>query len=283
MYWSVLIFLVLFNPFAMASDLFDDNEKPSDSFEEFTIASDPFENFAIYGETPKDDRYEQNKNKLLFGDLGLGFLVTTGNTNTASIKFNTHLMQEINSWRNQLNLDVLTRKELTSDSELESTSASRYFTSLQSNYLLQDQFSSLFVYGDFESDKFNGIDKQLSLVTGYGWRFYETGKDSIDLDIGPGINYQTTAEGSSQLGYVFRLALDGVLHINERSRFNQVMSIEHSLSSLNSRFKSETSIVSQINGRLGLRLSYLYRYNTKPEVNKRDYDSETSATFVFSF
>ena len=241
---------------------------------------DPFEDFAIYGETPVDDRYEENKGRLFFGDVELGFIVTTGNTNTSSAKLKTNLMQDVSNWRNQLKFDSLVKRENENESSL---SAARYFTSLQSNYLLNESNTSLFLYGDYEYDKFSGIEKQASFATGYGWRFLEGKKNTIDLDIGPGLNYQETESKQSNLGYLVRLALQWGRIVSKRTRFNHDISAEHSLSGLNSRIKSETSLVSQISGALSLKFSYLYRYNTMPEVGKRHYDAETSATFVFSF
>lgn len=243
-------------------------------------AADPFEDFAEYGVAPKDERYEKNKGRLFFGDIELGFIVTTGNTNTSSAKLKTNLMQDLKNWRNQLKLDSLVKREDENEQEL---SAARYFTSLQSNYLIEDTHRSLFVYGDFEYDKFSGIQEQASLVSGYGWRFLDTDKDKVDLDIGPGLNYQKSASEQSNVGYLFRLALQWERSFGERTRFNQNVSAEQSLSGLNSRFKSETSLVSQISGALSLKFSYLYRYNSEPEEGKSSYDAETSATFVFSF
>ena len=250
------------------------------------MASDPFEDFSKYGETPMDERYEQNKGRILFGDLELGFIVTTGNTNSASAKLTTNLMQDFKNWRNQLKFDSLVKRENEGE---EGLSVARYFSSLQSNYLLTDKHNSLFIYGDYEYDKFSGIQKQSSFVAGYGWRFLETEKDNVDLDFGPGLNYQETesqeagTKNETNLGYLLRLALQWERRFSDRTRFNQSVSSEHSLSGLNSRLKSETSLVSQISGALSLKFSYLYRYNTQPDVGKSNYDAETSATFVFSF
>ncbi|KPV97387.1 MAG: DUF481 domain-containing protein [Pseudoalteromonas spongiae] len=264
MRWIVFFYCVLFCSKLLAAD------------------PDPFEDFAVYGETPSDERYEQNKGRLLFGDLELGFIVTTGNTNTASAKLKTNIMQDLNNWRNQLKFDSLVKKD-NDNEEGDELSATRYFTSLQSNYLLEDKNNSLFLYGDYEFDRFSGIEKQASFVAGYGWRFLENRKDSIDLDVGPGVNYQVSETDESDLGYLLRLALQWERIVSKRTRFNQDISAEHSLSGLNSRIKSETSLVSQISGALSLKFSYLYRYNTMPEEGKRNYDAETSATFVFSF
>ena len=245
-----------------------------------SFADEQFEHFAKYGETPADERYERNADNLMFGDVELGFIVTTGNTNTSSVKFQANLMQDLNHWRNQFKFDSLLKRENASDQGL---SAARYFTSMQSNYLLLDAHDSLFIYGDYEYDKFSGIEKQSSLVTGFGWRFIDSDIDKVDVDLGPGLNYQVSEENVSNLGYLLRLALQWERQFNEYTRFNQNVSAEHSFSGLNSRVKSETSLVSQISGALSLKLSYLYRYNTRPDINKGSYDAETSATFVFNF
>lgn len=90
-------------------------------------------------------------------------------------------------------------------------------------------------------------------------------------------------DNSSQSGFLIRIALQWERLISSRSRFNQAISYEQSLSGLSSRLKSETALVSRVNGALSVKFSYLYRYNSKPEVDKLSFDSETSATLVFNF
>jgi putative salt-induced outer membrane protein YdiY len=120
---------------------------------------------------------------------------------------------------------------------------------------------------------------------------YQGVKNQVDFDIGPGL-YRSVAQDDAELedeqdktktGYLLRLALQWERTVSTRTRFNQDLSIEQSLSGLNSRLKSETSLISQVMGAISLKFTYLYRYNSKPEDDKLKFDSELSATLVYSF
>lgn len=246
------------------------------------LAHDPFEDFSKYGEINHDVWESTKPEKLFYGDTELGLIFTTGNTNSSSAKIKANLYQDFSLWRNQLKFDSLVKRDKF-DGEEQALSAARVFTSLQSNYNVGKKNASLFIYTDYEYDRFNGLEHQASFVSGYGNRFYEGSRSKVDFDIGPGINYQRTETGDSNVGYLLRVAVQWEQRISKRARFNQNLSIEQSISGLNSRFKSETALVSEISGDLSLKFSYLYRYNSKPEPGKAHYDGETSATFVYQF
>ena len=248
----------------------------------YTYANDPFEDFYKYGEIEDKEWQKAQLDRLFYGDVELGFIVTTGNTNSSSAKIKANLYQDFEKWRNQLKFDTLVKRDRFDDND-SSVSAARSYVSLQSNYDVGEQNASFFVFTDYEYDRFNGIEHQASLVSGYGNRLFDNVKNIVDFDIGPGINYQVNEAGESDIGYLLRVALQWERLVSKRTRFNQNVSIEQSLSGLNSRFKLETSLVSEISGDLSLKFSYLYRYNTQPEADKRHYDGETSATFVYQF
>ena len=115
-------------------------------------------------------------------------------------------------------------------------------------------------------------------------------KNKVDIDIGPGL-YRSVADEDSDVsedeidktGYLVRVAMQWERLVSKRTRFNQDVSIEQSLSGLNSRLKSETALISQVIGAVSLKFTYMYRYNSKPEDDKLKFDSELSATLVYSF
>ena len=250
-------------------------------------AVDPFEDFHEYGQLSDEEIHKIHQGELLYGDTEFGFIVSRGNTNSTSFKFKGNLYQDFDSWRNQFKIDTLYKRdknEATGDDEV---SADRIFISAQGNYKVGVKNASFFIYGDYEEDKFSGLDFKSTLATGYGNRLYEGVKNQVDFDIGPGL-YRSVAVGeadddSTKTGYLLRLALQWERTVSKRTRFNQDVSIEQSLSGLNSRLKSETSLISQVMGAVSLKFAYLYRYNSKPENDKLKFYSELSATFVYSF
>ena len=253
-------------------------------------AVDPFEDFHEYGQLTDAEIHKIHKGEMFYGDAEFGFMVTSGNTDSTSLKFRANVYQDFTHWRNQFKLDSLYRRDVDSETGNETISAQRFFASAQSNYKVGSKDASLFVYADYEDDEFSGLDYKTTVATGYGNRLYQGVKNTVDFDIGPGLYYsraqddaQSTEDMEDIRGYLLRLALQWERKVSKRTRFNQFVSAEQSLSGLNSRLKSETSLISQIMGQLSLKFAYLYRYNSKPESDKRTYDSELSATFVFSF
>ena len=242
-------------------------------------AVDPFEDFHEYGELSDEEIHKIHQGELLYGDTEFGFIVSRGNTNSTSLKFKGNLYQDLEKWRNQFKIDSLYKRDRNETTGNDEVSANRIFLSAQGNYKVGVKNASFFMYGDYEEDEFSGN------------RLYQGVKNQVDFDIGPGL-YRSVAEHDVELeededktktGYLLRLALQWERTVSTRTRFNQDVSIEQSLSGLNSRLKSETSLISQVMGSVSLKFAYLYRYNSKPEDDKLKFDSELSATLVYSF
>lgn len=253
------------------------------------FAVDPFEDFHEYGQLSEEEIHKIHKGELLYGDMEFGFMVSRGNTNSTSFKLKGNLYQDFEKWRNQFKLDTLYKRDRNEETGDEEVSADRIFVSGQGNYKLNVKNESFFIYGDYERDKFSGLEFKSTIATGYGNRIYQGSKNKVDIDVGPGL-YRSVAdqdadteEDETKTGYLLRLALQWERTVSARTRFNQDVSYEQSLSGLNSRLKSETSLISKIMGDVSLKFTYMYRYNSKPEEDKLKYDSELSATFVYSF
>ena len=253
------------------------------------FAVDPFEDFHEYGQLSEEEIHQIHKGELLYGDMEFGFMVSRGNTNSTSFKLKGNLYQDFEKWRNQFKLDTLYKRDRNEETGDEEVSADRIFVSGQGNYKLNVKSESFFIYGDYERDKFSGLEFKSTIATGYGNRIYQGSKNKVDIDVGPGL-YRSVAdqdtateEDETKTGYLLRLALQWERTVSTRTRFNQDVSYEQSLSGLNSRLKSETSLISKIMGDVSLKFTYMYRYNSKPEEEKLKYDSELSATFVYSF
>lgn len=254
------------------------------------FAVDPFEDFHEYGQLSDEEIHELHKGEMLYGDTEFGFIVSSGNTNSTSFKFKGNLYQDFEKWRNQFKIDTLYKRDKNSETGSDEVSANRIFISAQGNYKVGVKNASLFIYGDYEEDQFSGLEFKSTIATGYGNRLYQGVKNKVDFDIGPGL-YRSVADSDSDIaseddtktGYLLRLALQWERKVSTRTRFNQNISIEQSLAGLNSRLKSETALISQVLGAVSLKFAYLYRYNSKPEDERLKYDSELSATMVYSF
>ncbi|CAM2802907.1 DUF481 domain-containing protein [Pseudoalteromonas distincta] len=253
-------------------------------------AVDPFEDFHEYGKLSDEEIHELHKGEVFYGDTEFGFILSKGNTNSTSFKLKGNLYQDFENWRNQFKIDSLYKRDQNDDTDETEVTANRVFVSAQGNYKIGVKNVSFFIYGDYEEDEFSGLDFKSTLATGYGARVYQGVKNKVGIDIGPGL-YRSVADDESEVsedeknktGYLVRVAMQWERLVSKRTRFNQDVSIEQSLSGLNSRLKSETSLISQVIGAVSLKFAYMYRYNSKPEDNNLKYDTELSATLVYSF
>lgn len=254
-------------------------------------AVDPFEDFHEYGELSEEEIHELHAGEFLYGDSEFGLIINHGNAQNTAFKLKGNLYQDFTHWRNHFKFDGLYRKDTDVQTNEQKVSAERYFVSLQGNYKIGSDNESLFLYGDYEDDEFSGKEYTATFALGYGNRLFEGRKNTVDFDIGPGVSVSRTdrevelALGDERVerGHLVRLALQWQRNISERTRFNQNVSVERSLSGLSTRVFSETALVTQVLGGIGLKVAYTYRYNSKPEIDKLKGDSEISATLVYSF
>lgn len=253
-------------------------------------AVDPFEDFHEYGELSDEEIHKLHQGEILYGDAEFGFILSKGNTTSTSFKLKGNIYQDFDSWRNQFKIDSLYKRDKNTETNETEVTANRIFVSAQGNYKVGIKNASFFIYGDYEEDEFSGLDYKTTLATGYGSRVFQGAKNKVDIDIGPGLyrsvadkNADVSSADKNKMGYLLRVALQWERLVSERTRFNQYISMEQSLSGLNSRLKSETALISQVIGGVSLKFAYMYRYNAKPEENKLKYDSELSATLVYNF
>lgn len=245
---------------------------------------DPFEDFYKYGELTESEIHKIRSGELFYGDAEFGFVLSKGNFNASSLKLKSNVYQDFAKWRNQFKFNIFHRRDKYPKQQPQTVSSSRFFMSGQSNYKVGEKNSSLFAYFDYEHDEFRQLTYEKTLVTGYGNRLYNDNNHKVDIDIGPGVYmYRNEKDSDKTTGYLLRLALRWEYNIAKYTRFTQHISAEQSFSGGNSRVKSESALISRIFGELSLKFSYLYRYNTQPESGKKTFDSELSATFVYSF
>lgn len=255
------------------------------------LAVDPFEDFHEYGELSDEEIHALHEGEFLYGDVEFGVLLNRGNTSNTAFKLKSNLYQDFKYWRNQFKFDGAYRREVDPDTNIEDETASRYFLSAQGNYKIGQKNTSLFVYGDYEVDKFNGREYTTTFVVGYGNRIFEGRKNTVDVDIGPGLSMyrredETELEPGQERverGHLLRAALQWERTVSKRTRFNQDVSYERSLSGLGARILSETALISQVMGGVSMKVAYTYRYHSQPEEDKEKVDSEIGVTLVYSF
>ncbi|MEH8020469.1 MULTISPECIES: DUF481 domain-containing protein [Rheinheimera] len=221
------------------------------------------------------------------GDIELGFLFTSGNTDSFAIRANSELVHDLEYFRNRYQMQSLLQKNnvaRNANGDTQNvTTASRYSFTGQSNYKLVKGRESIFGRATYAHDKFGAFREQASLAVGYGNRVYEQRTSYFDLETGPGFSYSNTAASVTHSGVIWFVAANLDYALFDTSSFRQTLEGALSLDGENTIFLSRSSITTKIIDKLSMRFSFIVKYNSEPEGDLRKADTETSASLVYTF
>lgn len=206
--------------------------------------------------------------------VGLGYVNTSGNTNTETLIFNTDVAYEVEKWKHEGHLDTL--KASTDDV----TTADRLRFGAQSNYKFRERD---YFYGNFsyEDDKFSGFEYQTKLSIGYGRKIIKTDKHELDGEIGPGYRKFKPDNLPSDDEALLRLAGLYKWTISSYSEFTQDLIADYG--ELQDEWLSVTALRTSIYEDLSLRLAYEVRYLDVVPVGNDNYDRTTTVSFDYAF
>lgn len=217
--------------------------------------------------------------KIWTGDVELGYVNTTGNTEESSMKSKADITREKEAWRFTIFYDSLNTK---SDGE---RTAERYYYSNRLAYAYNEHDYS-FVFASYDDDRFSGFDYQATASIGYGRRIYNEESLKWDVEVGPGYRYSKyddtdpTTEGVSEEA-ILRMFTKLDWEITDATTFSQSLSVE--AGDDNTISKSITSLKTEIIGSLSLKLSYTVKYTDEVPADRSHADEETAVTLAYSF
>lgn len=235
------------------------------------------------------------KEKPMFdGSAELGFLFKTGDTESLDIKTGFDLRYQKDKWLSLLELDLLIKKanvEQAGDTSFQTTDR-KWTLNSQTNYTLGDDKN--YIYGNlwYEEDKFSSFESRISVSSGWGRHWYKTDKSSFWADFGPGFKRDIahitvngvnvdTEKRDSWIAQAQGLYLR---KINEHVEFRQTASAKFAVSSgENSVFDAETSVTTKLISTLQLKVAFKIEHNTLVAETKKNTNTQTTATLVYSF
>lgn len=226
--------------------------------------------------------WAQENDDSLNGEVELGVLVSTGNTEETNVDGNLLLEHETPDWRNS---GDFSSHYTEADDE---TTAEEYEAALETNYKY-DEHQYWYLRGAWEDDRFSGYKFQSTVTTGYGNRVWRSsGRSFLDLSAGLGYRYNeletVNAQGDdTDEEAIARLAARFDYALSETSLFRQKLSTEIGLDENNTESESETSLQSNILGSLDMKVAFLVEHESDPPAGAESTDTETSLSLVYSF
>lgn len=217
----------------------------------------------------------------------LGAISTTGNTETLSVQSRADLAHEIGNWQNEYVASVLFKEdEVIQQDGTENTekTAERYFISAKSAYQLQEDTSSLFIFGSHTRDEFGAFLNYSTASLGYGRRWLDTPNAYLDAEIGPGYyrGERVLEDEMTEVekGAMVRGAVEFQWTISDNATFSQEVSVESG--SDNTRTISDTALTTKINDSLQMKVGYSIVHNSEVAADKEPTDTTTSINLVYS-
>ncbi len=204
----------------------------------------------------------------------LGFVQTTGNTETESLNFKFALDNKRKDWEHSLKLESSRNADSTG------TTAERYLLLLKSQYTLT-KLSYLFGRLQYEDDRFSGYNYQASEIIGYGRRLVKTDELKINAELGAGMRQNDFENGKTESEKLAVAAADLDWKISKSANLTEELSIE--IGEDRTISKSVTGLKTKINSSLSSKVSYTVKHASEVPVGTKKTDTELAVTLVYTF
>jgi putative salt-induced outer membrane protein len=216
----------------------------------------------------------QDDEEGLSGKVALGYLATSGNSDSEnlSLGFNGDYYADI--WHH--NLTGRSVKASTSGV----TTAEAYGLSWQSDRELGEK-SYLFGRAAWDKDKFSGYDQQIREVVGYGRHLIDSERHELNGEAGAGLRQSDLRDGTSEDETIARLSMDYSFQLSDTAEFEQLIGVESG--SDNTYTESITRLTADVWTNLAVVLSYTIKRNSDVPIGTVKKDTFTAVSLEYSF
>lgn len=215
----------------------------------------------------------------------LGAISTSGNTVGTSVTGKLDAKQELPKWSNEYILTGYFKdEEVTNDDgeKVRERSAQRYSVSAKAGYkLLHDDHGKLFALATHVDDRFGAYTRYSTIGVGYGTQTYQSDTHTLDVEIGPGYFRGVRSEGETENGPTVRGAALLKWKLSDNAQFSQNVIVERGTSNIHSM--AETALRTKINSTMQMKAAFNIRNDTSVPADKKNTDTQTSLTLVYSF
>lgn len=223
----------------------------------------------------------------------LGALYKTGNNRSADILAGFDANYEKDLWRAKLDFNLLVKQtEVANENNSTDlkTTQQKWNIDLQGNRTL-DEKSKNYIYGNgfYEDDRFNSFERQWSISSGWGRRWYKSKDSTFDADFGPGFKRDVIsgidgAADETRDSFIIQAQATYTRKLNKHVEFKQFAVAKWATKSdENSTLRAETSVVTKLIETLQLKFSFKLDHNTEVDAGRKKTQTQTGITLVYSF
>lgn len=208
------------------------------------------------------------------GDAELGFVTSSGNSDTQTINAKLKLTSENKGWAHQASITAF------NNASSGTTTAEKYAIALQTDKKI-DERSSIYAIATHEEDHFSGFDYQATFGVGYGYKVIDNDERNLTLELGPGYRVNDVTDGETQNEVTLRFGEIYSWKFSDTAELNQHLTIESG--SENTITNLGVSVKSSLIGLLALKVGIDIKLTDKVPAGRDDMDTETYATLTYSF
>lgn len=208
------------------------------------------------------------------GNVKLGYLATSGNTESQSMNAGFEINYTLELWEHQA------RGAAIGATESKVSTAEAYDLGWKSARNLTEHD---FVFGrlDWRKDRFASIVEQFSQTVGYGRRLIDQEKHLLAGEVGIGARQSDLSDGTSESDTILTGRLAYVWTISDNASFSQGLLIEAGDS--NTFTESVTEVRANVINSLALVLSYTIRHNSDVLPGAESTDTRTAISLEYGF
>ena len=212
------------------------------------------------------------------GTAGLGFLSTTGNSDTTNWNAQADVTKRTERWEH-----IFKAVAIGAETDGAKT-AERYGLSAASRRDLSEK-SYLFGRFTYDKDEFSSYPRQITETIGYGRRVLTGPTHLFNIEFGAGARQadfiDTTGATVDQDEFIVSANGHYTWQISEGAEFEQLLGI--AAGSDNTRVDSVTSLRAPVLGPVGLKVSYTISHNTDVSPGFKSTDTFTAINLDYSF
>ena len=208
------------------------------------------------------------------GNVEIGYVTTSGNTETESLNAKAKVETEREKWRHTISLEAL------NSSDKNVNTAERYVLTGQSDYKMGKK-NFFYALVSYEDDRYSGYDYRLTESIGYGRRVIGEPNLTLDLEIGPGARQSKLETGKTKDEFLGRGAAKLAWKISDTSKFTEDFTAD--VGEDVTVTKSVTALSAKVNSSLATKLTYTIKNTSDVPPGIEKTDTEMAVTLVYDF
>jgi len=208
------------------------------------------------------------------GKAALGFLATSGNTESSSLNSAFTVAYTAGRWAHSLEATAIKA------SENDQTSAEGYSLGWKTEFNMTES-DFLFARVNWRKDRFSGYDQQLSESVGYGRRLIDTGVHFLNAEIGAGARQADLTDDTREEDLIWRGGINYQWKFSETAQFTQDITAESGAN--NTYTESVSAIKTSLVGALALVASYTIRNNSVVPAGSEKTDTFAAVSLEYAF